>query len=318
MNLPSELMIAIDSEIKNLNRKDLICDAKAISDRYRFESGTSKSLLTTDSEALAYVISRMPATYSAVHSAVSTVSNLISDRTLTLLDVGAGTGAATFAISQQTNLKEITCLERENVMIDLGKRLMQGTDALKNVNWVKFDLLSQEINRQADLVVASYVLSELSKIERQKLLKQLWNATNELLIIVEPGTPKAYKEIQNSRELLLGLGAYMVAPCPHSNTCPLTENDWCHFSCRVQRSAAHKQLKSGTAPYEDEKFTYLIVSKNKTLPEDNRILRHPQVRSKLVMLEMCTQKGLKNLTVTKSEGEKYKHARKLSAGDILK
>jgi hypothetical protein len=42
---------------------------------------------------------------------------------------------------------------------------------------------------------------------------------------------------------------------------PLIAPDWCHFTQRLQRSRAHKHLKAADLPYEDEKFSYVILAR---------------------------------------------------------
>ena len=53
----------------------------------------------------------------------------------TVLDVGAGTGAGSWAVSSLMDVEKITCLEREDAMANLGKKLMQNSEnsILKNL-----------------------------------------------------------------------------------------------------------------------------------------------------------------------------------------
>ena len=37
--------------------------------------------------------------------------------------------------------------------------------------------------------------------------------------------------------------------------------DWCHFTQRLQRSRAHKQVKGAELPFEDEKFAYVALTR---------------------------------------------------------
>ena len=56
---------------------------------------------------------------------------------------------------------------------------------LKRGEKLKLDQAKEE----ADLVIVSYVLNEMKKEERIKVLEKIWNATKDVLIIIEPGTP---------------------------------------------------------------------------------------------------------------------------------
>jgi ribosomal protein RSM22 (predicted rRNA methylase) len=46
-----------------------------------------------------------------------------------------------------------------------------------------------------------------------------------------------------------------------------------------------------------------------------RIVRHPRKHSGHVQLTLCTAEGLKHPTITKSQKEEYKRARKAEWGD---
>ena len=74
------------------------------------------------------------------------------------------------------------------------------------------------------------------------------------------------------------------------------------------------QTKNGVVPYEDEKFTYLAFSKDIHTILGDRVLKHPQYRPKVVMLNVCTKDGIKDYTITKSNNN-YKKARDASQGD---
>ena len=89
----------------------------------------------------------------------------------------------------------------------------------------------------------------------------MWQKTGDTLLVVEPGTPAGYARIIALRERLIALGAHVAAPCPHDDKCPLAAPDWCHFTQRLQRSRAHKQVKGAELPYEDEKFAYVALTR---------------------------------------------------------
>src|SRR5206468_1807314 len=113
------------------------------------------------------------------------------------------------------------------------------------------------------VTVASYVLGELSVGQVEQVIRAAWLKTNNLLVLIEPGTPEAFRGIHAARTLLLGSGAHLVAPCPHHETCPMFNiGDWCHFAARLERTAEHRRLKAGALGYEDEKFSYIVASKD--------------------------------------------------------
>lgn len=324
MELLTELRAAVEEQAKKYKHSELKKAAVSIRERYLEEGGTGKKLLTKDVEAVAYSLTRMPATFGAVSSALSyTLPGMYQSKQkelekFSLLDVGAGCGAASWALSALLPLRSVTCLERERAMRDLGRTFMQeGPDVLKNARWLDADLLREQLERH-DVVVASYVVNELAQEDRAEVLQNLWEHAGQLLLLVEPGTPAGFAVIKEARELLLGMGAHIAAPCPHENACRLKEDDWCHFTCRIARSRLHRELKDGDAPYEDEKFTYLAITRQETKPVFTaRILRHPYVEKGRVTLELCTREENKTLRVTKRDAGLFKKARKAKCGDGL-
>ncbi|MDF2943106.1 MAG: ribosomal methyltransferase Rsm22 [Herbinix sp.] len=317
MELPIELRIAIEEQLIGTNYATLKQDTQTLSKNYRTESGQGKRLLTKDDEAIAYSVVRMPATYGAVHKALEYTLDFVDCKIETLLDIGAGTGAASWAANSLIDLDSIICLERENAMLQIGQKMMKnGSRILNNSKWIKHDLVRDTITEKADLIIASYVLNELDDDNRIKAVDQIWEATSKIAVIVEPGTPTAFSQLKKVREYLLSKGAHMIAPCPHEESCLLPQNDWCHFSCRIQRSKLHRQLKEGDAPYEDEKFMYIAVSREQYRNAEARILRHPIVDKGRITLDVCKEDKIEKMMITKKH-ELYKEARKAQWGDSI-
>ena len=141
-----------------------------------------------------------------------------------------------------------------------------------------------------------------------------------MLLIIEPGTPESFKKMKKIREYLITCGGNVIAPCIHNKKCELPENDWCQFTCRISRSKLHKVLKGGESPFEDEKFFYLAISKNKensTRKEFARVLRHPKIESGKITLKLCDNDGIKEKMITKKSKELFKRARKIESGDLI-
>lgn len=320
MELPIELRNLVEEKLEGVNIKELQKSSEGVSLKYRDDKRAGKRLVTKDIEALAYAAVRMPATYGAIYTSLKNTLDVYNPQIDSVLDVGAGTGAGTWAVNRLIDWKLATCLEREDVMINLGKSLMQesGIQQLENIQWEKFDLVSSEIEHKADLVICSYVLNELNESDRRVALDKLWKATNKILLIIEPGTPVGFNEIKDIRKELMDLGGSVIAPCPNIENCPMPENDWCHTTCRVSRTKIHKLLKSGDVPYEDEKFSYIAVSKEIFEKSDfSRVLRHPKVESGKITIQLCSKDGICEKVVTKKDKELFKAARKVSCGDRI-
>lgn len=325
MEIPFELRTALERQLQDADHGRLVRDSQNISLRYRTRGGTGERLLTGDSEALSYAVSRMPATYGAVRTALEKTLACVDCRPRTLIDAGAGTGAASWAAAGLMDLDSIVCLEREKAMRELGARLMEdgaqasgdGMRVLREAKWLERDLETDHIPEKADLVITSYVLNEMTADARKRAIQKLWEAAGMILLVIEPGTPAGFSHLKEIRRMLVGQGAVIAAPCPSLDSCPMEADDWCHFACRVARSRLHRQLKGGEAPFEDEKFTYMAFGRVACRNAGMRILRRPQVRGGHIMLRVCMQDGIKDITLTRKDGERYKKARKASSGDGL-
>jgi len=117
------------------------------------------------------------------------------------------------------------------------------------------------------------------------------------------------------REKLLELGAHMAAPCPAAMVCPLTQPDWCHFAARVERTSLHRRLKGGDLGHEDEKFSYVAVTREPVELSGTRVLRHPRHHPGWIELELCTPAGTRHERVTKRDRDRFRAARKAGWGD---
>jgi len=267
----------------------------------RYRTGRDKSLKTA-AEAAAYAATRMPATFGAVARALELTLETLETPPETLLDVGAGTGAATLAAQQLLDLKSAICLERAAVMRDLGQKLVAA-------DWRTIDIMADDLPETAGLVVASYMLNEVA--DPIFAARKLWNAANGVLLIVESALPESVALLQKIRTDLTTQGAFVAAPCPHDKPCA----EWCHFACRIERSRLHKQLKGGDAPFEDEKFSFIALTKIPVSRCSARVLRHPQIGANKVGLTLCTSDGIVEKTIFKADKTLYKAARKAKTGD---
>ncbi len=319
MELPQALKSAIEEMAEGVSRAGLTDAADKTSKRYREGLGRGTRLVTTDMEAVAYAAARMPATFGAVRTALGHALDAVAiPAGVSLTDVGAGTGAGSWAAADAMDISKVTCLEREKAMRDIGSGLMQSAydDALVQADWQEFDLTADQPIQKSDVVLASYVLNELKEADRLKAAEKLFEAAEKLLLIVEPGTPEGWKQLVQIRKVLIAKGGYIAAPCPHMNECPIAEGDWCHFTCRIARSKLHKALKTGDAPYEDEKFSYIAVVKEPASAVKGRVVRHPQIEPGKITLKVCCEKGIEQLIVRKKESM-FKWARKASCGDAI-
>lgn len=316
MELPSALREAVDRALEGVSLADLERAAERLSERYRAELRDGKAHLSDRLSALAYLATRLPATYAAVRAALAWVAELRPDFSpRTMLDTGAGPGTALWAVTEQwPSLEEAALVEGSRVIGDFGETFAKALP--QRITWRTDDLRDLSMAGPSDLVVISYVLDELAPVDRAPLIEKLWQLTADVLLIVEPGTPAGWQRLLSARDQLIALGANILAPCPHAGACPLAAPDWCHFSRRVSRSRLHRQAKAADVPWEDEKFLYLAASRRAGLPVEARVIAPPRSSSGQVRLKLCTRDGLASERhLTRRDGEAYKRARKLGWGD---
>jgi ribosomal protein RSM22 (predicted rRNA methylase) len=310
------LTYKIETFLKGHSLKDLAKAREKLTRLYRDNNSENYfKALSTDDQRLAYLAARLPATHAVVcRVLIEALKRTDGDSISSLLDIGAGPGTVLLAAAACLPLTAATMVERDPGFIALGKRLTEDFEQIEKT-WICQDTTKKFNFKPHDLVIASYSLGELKEKDCLDLIGKLWELTNKFLILIEPGTKVAFELLKKLRQSLLLKGAHLVAPCPHSNSCPLAEKDWCHFSARLERSSLHRITKEATLNYEDEKFSYLIFYKKRVEPCQSRVLRRPFKGVGYVKLLLCSKEGLEAKTITKKNKLQYAYARKIEWGD---
>lgn len=260
----------------------------------------------------AYASSRMPACYAVLFRVFDELHlQLPHFAPRTMLDFGSGPGTAIWAAREvwEQYPQRVTAIEPSDAMVKLAADLQHAQRAQQPSNSSTYTIQwhrqlhpsmlptkkskAQQISRQTyDLVVASYVLTEMSSdAARQQAVDMLWRQTKDVLVLIEPGTPSGSAHVRHARTQVLSggssssalkqsqkcthpeapskqsqpAGAHVVAPCPHDGNCPMEgTKSWCHFAQRFQRSdlqRRHKVLPGGhgARTYQDERFSYVVL-----------------------------------------------------------
>ncbi|MFC4035216.1 small ribosomal subunit Rsm22 family protein [Streptomyces polygonati] len=323
--LPDDLRDALTDQLHATAPSRAQPQVERLIENYRGATPTAAPILRDAADAAAYAAYRMPATYAAVRSALDALRDRAGDwAPATHLDLGGGTGAATWAVAEAfadaPAEHTSTVLDWSQPALDLGRRLARHAEAaaVRAAEWTRAPLGTARLP-EADLITVSYVIGELTPADRTALIDAAAAASRGALVIAEPGTPDGFARIAEARERLIAAGLTVLAPCPHDSACPVAGADWCHFAARVPRTSLHRQMKGGTLPYEDEKFCYVAAVRPAAVPAapaPNRVVRHPQIRKGLVLLDLCTRdEALTRATVTKRHGPLYRAARDADWGD---
>jgi ribosomal protein RSM22 (predicted rRNA methylase) len=314
VNLQGELNGALSAWMAEHGRGSLAAAAQGLSAAYRKGETSSHVSLS------AYVATRVPATFAAnqaVHATLNAAMPAFAPTSF--LDIGAGPGVASWAaLEAWPDLQHVTQCEQDKNFADLATWLnaASAVPQLQTANVILKSEATLPLEFTADLVTASYMLAELPLQSMAGLATRLWGRAQQVLVLIEPGTPQGFARLRQFRDVLLGQGAYVVAPCTHQEKCQMAATDWCHFKTRVQRSREHMHAKGGTVPFEDEAFSYLVLSRNAVAHSGARIIA-PVVTSKPgLTLKLCDATGLRDEMVASRDKPTYKRAKKKAWGQV--
>lgn len=316
--LPAELKAALDARLQGFSRTDAAQRSQKISTNYR--AGGGSGAIRSEADALAYALARMPATYAAVAASLNALSEIAPNLAPeTLLDIGAGPGTASWAAAEAFPLlQDFTLLDANATLSRLALDLARDSSRLAECRYLPGDAGANLAEvPQADLVIASYIIGELGEADQRKLTEAMWTKARHALVVIEPGTPAGYARILALRQQLIAQGAFVAAPCPHERTCPLTAPDWCHFSQRLPRSQAHRQIKGAEVPFEDERFIYVALTRAPPATRASRVLAPPDVGKAEITAKLCTDAGVELAKVPRRDKAAYASARRWRWGDAV-
>ena len=185
--------------------------------------------------------------------------NFLAD-TKVVADWGCGAGSASWALFTEipeSHDFEFIGVDRSRDALDeyrhwtkfLGIRAATRQLALSSIGEVK-----------ADTLILSYVLNEVREWPQiPSYVKRL--------IIIEPSTHQAGRELLKWREARIKNGWYAWAPCTHQNECPLlvqSGKDWCHHRIHWTKPDWFYELDR-FLPMRNETLTasYLLLSRDK-------------------------------------------------------
>jgi len=317
--IPAELNTAIAAQLRHVSRRDLAHRAQAMSQHYRANGG-SAAIIRDELDVAAYLTARLPATFAAAAAALGEVATVMPEFAPgSLLDIGAGPGSASWAsVATWPALAAVTMIDANFLFLDAAKTLTEASSspALRQAAFVHANI-SEGLGKlsPAELVISAYALVELSEDKAVATAAAAWERCEGVLLVVEPGTSEGFRRIRLARDALLHLGAHVVAPCPHELACPIAASDWCHFSQRLARSRDHMSVKDAKVPFEDEKYSYVALSRSPVTGRPAaRVLRPARVSKVGWAATLCGQGRVFDRAVARREPD-FARVRKLDWGD---
>jgi ribosomal protein RSM22 (predicted rRNA methylase) len=308
--------------MQGVSRNALYARASAISQAYR-TGGNSADAIRSADDALAYALTRLPATFAAAVTVLGELRRILPDfAPRSLLDVGAGPATAAWAaVRYFTGLGQIELIDSNAPLRQLALNLMRlsQTPALRDARYDKGEAqLLLGSCKPADLTTASYFIGEAPDSGLLQRADTLWSRTAGVLVVIEPGTPAGFRRIRAIRSHLISQKAFVVCPCPHDLECPMTGDDWCHFSQRLSRSRDHRMVKGAELPFEDEKYSYVVLSRQKAVAlAFDRVLAPPHVTKSAITAKLCTPDGLVMDVAARRDRDAYKARKDWRWGDAV-
>jgi len=157
-DLSAELKAALDAKLEGVSRNDAAGRAASISQTYR--DGGGSSAIKSETDALAYALARLPATYAAVVASLNALVEIRLDfAPKSLLDVGAGPGTATWAAAEAfSSLRDFNLFDATDALRELALDLSCKSARLRGINYQQGQARSLVARADAaDLVIASYM-----------------------------------------------------------------------------------------------------------------------------------------------------------------
>jgi len=324
-DLPPDLKAGLDRLAHGMSRKALAERAAEQSRTYRAGGGSHR--IATIDDVLAYAFTRLPATYAAAVAVFNAMQETMpAFRPRSLLDVGAGPGTAVFAAVQAfETVGDIRLIDANTGLRNLALTLMAAADSetLRRVGDGQSYRHGNALTllpgmEPADLVVANYAAGEIADRELARFTQLLWGATAGALVIIEPGTPEGHGRVLRMRGELIAAGAHMAAPCPHALACPLQPPDWCHFAQRLARSRDHLRIKGAQVPFEDEKFSYVVLTRGVARSAGARVLAPPNIAKAAATTKLCTKDGVVLDIAARRDAGSYRQRKSWRWGDGVK
>ena len=306
MQLPESLIHKIEDLLHGRPFKDLQLAWAEMSEAYR----QGQPIIPNELQALAYIIGRAPGTYAAMRRVLELSLASYQQPLRTHLDVGSGPGTAVWAA------RDILDGSLRSIALDRNPAWRKWAATIApDLTWKLHECALTPLPK-AELVTAGYMLNELPAAQVTTVLGHLWDATEQVLVIVEPGTPAGFERILQARTHLMEAGAHVIAPCPGWTRCPLAgTSNWCHFGVRFNRPRFQKLGKESERGWEDEMFSFLAVSRSPSPHSEGRVMHHPQKRGGHVWVELCTKGEIERAVLSRRQGDLYRAARRAHWGD---
>lgn len=316
ITLPGALQVQLRAALHHVPTATWSAAAQSLSQRYRAPRDGSP-LIRTALDALAYAALVMPATYAQLYGAFAQITSHHAWQAESLLDIGSGPGTASWVAHQFCpTLQRITAVERDLHLLQVAQTLAHTAD-LPTTTYLQHDITTTPVWEPHDIVVIAHVLNELTPAQRRDVIASAWQATRQVLLIVEPGTSAFFPIIVAARQQLMQLGGHVVAPCTHQHGCPMPAGQWCHFGQKIARPDVQRAARGATLGWEEAKYTFVAMSRTATAQHGMRIMHDPIHAKGYIDVVGCDSSGIHTHRALKRDTPRYAVFRRTQWGSFI-
>jgi ribosomal protein RSM22 (predicted rRNA methylase) len=214
----------------------------------------------------AYLLFYWPVSYAQARQALGE----LPQRPRQVLDLGSGPGPLAFA-ALDAGAKEVTAADRSKPALALARALAtEAGEALATREWDPTRKASLPEGAY-DLITMGHVLNELygtgdgATAPRAALLEQVLAQVKKggSLLVLEPALRETSRALLKVRDVLVGKGYAVRAPCLFRGNCPalVKESDWCHAERPWPMPRVVEELARAAGLHKESlKMSYLMLA----------------------------------------------------------
>jgi ribosomal protein RSM22 (predicted rRNA methylase) len=194
----------------------------------------------------------------------------LSARARSVLDLGSGPGPLAFA-ALDAGSSEVTAADRSRSALGLARELaIEAGEALATRDWDP-NRASELPATGLDAVLIGHVLNELfgrgeaALGRRSALVEKALGALRPggSVVLIEPALRDTSRELLALRDMLVGRGFAVRAPCLFRGQCPalVKPSDWCHAERSWSMPPLLEQLARTAGLHKEAlKMSYLVLA----------------------------------------------------------